>query len=96
MLSYHCYPKKAFKTRLFLSSVNLKTSFFFKTCLLQKNQLNLQERFTKINLTMTDIPSYNGIGSRSKTVLRTTRKGTENSVTTQRPAPSTPSPRGHA
>ena len=47
MLSYHCYPPKAFKTRLFLSSVNLKTSFFFKTCLLQKNQLNLQERFTK-------------------------------------------------
>ena len=46
--------------------------------------------------TMKDTPSYNGIGSRSKTVLRTTRKETENSVTTQRPAPSTPSPRGHA
>lgn len=45
---------------------------------------------------MTDTPSYNGIGSRSKTVLRTTRKETENSVTTQRHAPSTPSPRGHA
>ena len=28
------------------ASVSLKTSFFFKTCLLQKNQLNLQERFT--------------------------------------------------
>lgn len=39
---------------------------------------------------MKDTPSYNGIGSRSKTVLRTTRKETENSVTTQRPAPSTP------
>lgn len=70
--------------------------FFFKTCLLRKKQLNLQDRFTKKNITMTDTPSYNGIGSRSKTVLRTTRKETENSVTTQRPAPSTPSPRGHA
>lgn len=70
--------------------------FFFKTCLLQKKQLNLQDRFTKNNFTMTDTPSYNGIGSRSKTVLRTTRKETENSVTTQRPAPSTPSPRGYA
>ena len=45
---------------------------------------------------MTDFPSYNGIGSLSQTVLRTTRKETENKVTTQRPAPSTPSPRGHA
>ncbi len=45
---------------------------------------------------MTDTPSYNGIGSRSKTVLRTTRIETENRVTTQRPVPSTPSPRGHA
>lgn len=45
---------------------------------------------------MTETPSYNGIGSRSKTVLRTTRKETENRVTTQRPAPSIPSPRGHA
>ena len=45
---------------------------------------------------MKDTPSYNGIGSRSKTVLRTNRKETEKSVTTQRPAPSTPSPRGHA
>lgn len=45
---------------------------------------------------MADYPSYNGIGSRSETVLRTTRKETENSVTTQRPAQSTPSPRGHA
>lgn len=45
---------------------------------------------------MAETPSYNGIGSRSKTVLRTTRKEIENKVTTQRPAPSTPSPRGHA
>lgn len=45
---------------------------------------------------MSDNPSYNGIGSSSKTVLRTTRKETENRVSTQRPAPSTPSPRGHA
>lgn len=45
---------------------------------------------------MADIPSYNGIGSSSKTVLRTTRKEPENRVSTQRPAPSTPSPRGHA
>lgn len=45
---------------------------------------------------MADNPSYNGIGSSSKTVLRTTRKETENRVSTQRPVPSTPSPRGHA
>ena len=45
---------------------------------------------------MADNPSHNGIGSSSKTVLRTTRKQTENRVSTQRPAPSTPSPRGHA
>lgn len=45
---------------------------------------------------MADIPSYNGIGSSSKTVLRTTRKEPETRVSTQRPTPSTPSPRGHA
>ena len=53
---------------------------------------------------MADNPSYNGIGSSSKTVLRTTRRNSENKVSeksetrvsTQRPAPSTPSPRGHA
>lgn len=45
---------------------------------------------------MSDKPSYNGIGSSSKTVLRTTLKETENRVTTQKPSPSTPSPRGHA
>ena len=45
---------------------------------------------------MADNPSYNGIGSSKKTVLRTTRKETETRVSTQRPAPSTPSPRGHA
>lgn len=45
---------------------------------------------------MLDNPSYNGIGSSSKTVLRTTRKEIETKVSTQRPAPSTPSPRGHA
>ena len=82
--------------RLLFSFVSLMVPFFFKTCLLRKKQLNLQDRFTKNNTTMTDTPSYNGIGSRSETVLRTTRKETENSVTTQRPAPSTPSPRGHA
>ena len=41
-------------------------------------------------------PSYNGIGSSKKTVLRTTRREQENRVSTQRPSPSTPSPRGHA
>lgn len=41
-------------------------------------------------------PSYNGIGSFGKTVLRTTRQEKETKVTTQSPAPSTPSPRGHA
>lgn len=55
---------------------------------------------------MSNNPSYNGIGSPSKTVIRTTRKETgskvtisketESKVTTQRPTPSTPSPRGHA
>ena len=45
---------------------------------------------------MPNNPSYNGIGSSAKTVLRTTRKKTETKVTTQRPTPSTPSPRGHA
>lgn len=45
---------------------------------------------------MVDNPSYNGIGSSSKTVLRTTPEEREDRVTTQRPAPSTPSPRGHA
>lgn len=51
---------------------------------------------------MTSNPSYNGIGSFGKTVLRTTPKQTENDkeketkVSTQRPTPTTPSPRGHA
>jgi hypothetical protein len=45
---------------------------------------------------MPNIPSYNGIGSSNKTVLRTTRKEKETKVSTQRPTPSTPSPRGHA
>lgn len=45
---------------------------------------------------MSDYPSYNGIGSSNKTVLRTTRKEPETKVSTQRPTPSTPSPRGHA
>lgn len=45
---------------------------------------------------MADNPSYNGIGSSSKTVLRTTRKEPETRVTTQKPQSSTPSPRGHA
>lgn len=45
---------------------------------------------------MADNPSYNGIGSSNKTVLRTTRKEPETRVSTQRPTPSTPSPRGHA
>lgn len=48
---------------------------------------------------MSNTPSYNGIGSSNKTVLRTTRttlKEKETKVSTQRPAPSTPSPRGHA
>lgn len=45
---------------------------------------------------MVDYPSHNGIGSSSKTVLRKTRKEPETRVSTQRPTPSTPSPRGHA
>ena len=45
---------------------------------------------------MLNTPSYNGIGSSNKTVLRTTRKEKETKVSTQRPTPSPPSPRGHA
>lgn len=43
-------------------------------------------------------PSYNGVGIPVKTVLRTTpkEKEPEKRVTTQQPAPQTPSPRGHA
>ena len=45
---------------------------------------------------MADNPSNNGIGPSSKTVLRINRKEPETRVSTQRPTPSTPSPRGHA
>jgi hypothetical protein len=45
---------------------------------------------------MSYTPSYSGLGSSSKTVLRTTPKQPEEKVTTQHPTPSTPSPRGHA
>ena len=45
---------------------------------------------------MPNNPSYNGIGSANKTVLRTNKKEKETKVSTQRPTPSTPSPRGHA
>ena len=50
---------------------------------------------------MADNPSYNGVRSTNstRTVLRkypTVPKKEDNKVTTQRPAPSTPSPRGHA
>ncbi len=47
---------------------------------------------------MANYPSYNGL-TRPKTVLRESPKAVkkeETQVTTQRPAPSTPSPRGHA
>ena len=52
---------------------------------------------------MANNPSYNGIGSPSKTVLRISPKTKipestkrESNVTTNNPRPSTPSPRGHA
>lgn len=49
---------------------------------------------------MQDTPSYNGIGSWERTVLRKTPKlkeeTKETKISTQRPTPSTPSPRGHA
>ncbi len=50
---------------------------------------------------MSSYPSYNGIGSFGKTVLRTTRKEEtkeekETKVSTQKPVSTTPSPRGHA
>lgn len=41
-------------------------------------------------------PSYNGIGSSKKVNLRTTPIQKETSVSTQHPATTTPSPRGHA
>ena len=43
-----------------------------------------------------DDPSYNGLGTPHRPVLRRTPKETENRVTTQNPTPSTPAPRGHA
>ena len=45
---------------------------------------------------MTNTPSYNGIGSSKRVNLRTTPSQKETSVSTQRPATTTPSPRGHA
>lgn len=55
---------------------------------------------------MTDYPSYNGLGASCRTDVRVEQKenekrnethsSTTNCVTTQRPTPSTPSPRGHA
>ncbi|MBD5279486.1 MAG: hypothetical protein HDS35_02935 [Bacteroides sp.] len=45
---------------------------------------------------MANTPSYNGIGSSKRVNLRTTPSHNETSVSTQRPATTTPSPRGHA
>lgn len=45
---------------------------------------------------MANYPSYNGIGSFGKTVLRTYPKEPETKVSTQQNTPSTPSPRGYA
>lgn len=45
---------------------------------------------------MDNSPSFNGIGSSNRTVLRITPKEHETKVTTQNPPSSTPSPRGHA
>lgn len=64
-------------------------------CLFRKEYLPLHSKFKNITI-MIDNLSYNGIGSYSRTVLRTTRKEAEDRVTTQRSTPSTPSPRGHA
>lgn len=64
-------------------------------CLFRKKTIPLHGKFQNITI-MIDNPSYNGIGSYSRTVLRTTRKEAEDRVTTQRSTPSTPSPRGHA
>lgn len=41
-------------------------------------------------------PSYEGIGSANKVILRTTPHKQESKVTTQRPSVTTPSPRGYA
>lgn len=45
---------------------------------------------------MANNPSYNGIGSTKKITLRPTPNKPETTVSTQRPASTTPSPRGHA
>lgn len=45
---------------------------------------------------MVNTPSYNGIGSSKKVNLRTVPTNQETSISTQRPAAVTPSPRGHA
>lgn len=51
---------------------------------------------------MANSPSFKGIGSSLRTVLRTTPKEKskgethQTNVSTQNPSPSTPSPRGHA
>lgn len=45
---------------------------------------------------MANNPSYNGIGSSKKITLRTTPNKSETTISTQRPATYTPSPRGHA
>lgn len=45
---------------------------------------------------MANTPSYPGIGSSKEVNIRTTPTQKETSVSTQRPAPTTPSPRGHA
>ncbi len=47
-------------------------------------------------LIMANTPSYNGIGSSKRVNLRTTPSLNETSISTQRPATTTPSPRGHA
>ena len=44
---------------------------------------------------MPNNPSINAIGSAKKITIRTAKK-TETTVSTQRPASTTPSPRGHA
>jgi galactokinase/mevalonate kinase-like predicted kinase len=69
-------------------TIVLKTKVFF---------CNFASKITVNSIKhMADYPSYNGIGSSSKTVLRTTRKEPETRVSTQNPPSSTPSPRGHA
>lgn len=69
-------------------------------CINEKKNVILRAKFHLSNhliiINMADNPSYNGIVSSSKTVLRTIRKEPETSVSTVKPTPSSNGIRPHA